>query len=80
MAEMSDSLSATSAKQETVFNIFDVSWKTQRQVDKKLLGQCYSDKLYPMTVLFTSAKGEESAGMKAMPKCHFLIMSTPVVI
>lgn len=40
-AEMSGSLSATSAEQEAVFKIFYVSWKMQRRVDKKLLGQHY---------------------------------------
>lgn len=39
--EMSGSLRATSAEQEAVSTIFDVSWKMQRWVDKKLLGQTF---------------------------------------
>jgi len=39
--EMSGSLSATSSEQEAVFKIFDVSWKVQGQVNKKLLAQTF---------------------------------------
>lgn len=41
MAEMSGSLRATWAEREAVFTIPDVSWKMQRWVDKKLLGQTF---------------------------------------
>lgn len=35
---------------------------------------------YPMTMLFKSAKGEESVEMKTMPECHFLSLSTLIVM
>lgn len=43
--EMSGSLSATQAEQEAVFKIFDASWKMQWLVYKKLVGQCYYEKI-----------------------------------
>lgn len=48
----------------------------QKVIRTTLLAQPF----YPMTMLFKSAKGEESLGMKTMPECHFLGLSTPTVM